>query len=217
MMPYGQPPMYNTEKVYCKVEHHGDSCSEGYGDHHRGHKWGRHRRSGRSSYASDSSEPHDASLYSVPSVPRLLGGSPVYQQPPQQQLYAMQQPQRVSPTAGMAPQPAYITDISDNHRDLDAIEAAMKKMYQERYPSENERQSLFPERSLIIILAVVFIFVIVVVVIAVMGSSHPGFLRPATAPLPSLKASDASTSAATTAVTSAMANKTAKSLLVARH
>lgn len=214
-MPYGQPSMFNTEKVFCKVEHHGDSCShsEGYGDHHRGYKRGRHRRSYS---ASDSSEPHDASLYSVPSAPRLLGGSPAYQQP-QQQLYQMQQPQRVSPTAGMAPQPAYITDISDNHRDLDAIEAAMKKMYQERYPSENERQSLFPERSLIIILAVIFIFVIVVVVIAVMGSSHPGFLRPATAPLPSLKASDASTSAAATAVTTAMANKTAKSLLLARH
>lgn len=162
--------------------------------------------------------PQNASLYSVPSAPAFLG--PI--QPQQQQVYQMQQmgmPQRAAPAAGLAssPQPPYITDISNDQRDLDAIEKAMKKMYVERYPSENERQSLFPERSLIIILALIFIFVIVVVVIAVMGSSRPGFLHPPTLPLPTLKTAAPPTAAApsTTAAASstAAAKTTVKSFL----
>lgn len=226
MMPYQQPSRSNSEKVFCKIERYGGSGSDsddyyeggdGYRRRGRRRSRGKRRRSRRSSYSpTESSVPQNASLYSVPSAPAFLGPmTPM--QPQQQQVYQMQPmmgaPQRAAPTAGLvsSPQPPYITDISNDQRDLDAIEKAMKKMYVERYPSENERQSLFPERSLIIILALIFIFVIVVVVIAVMGSSRPGFLHPATQPLPTIKTAGPLTTVA--ASTTAAANATVKSLL----
>lgn len=227
MMPCPQPSKSNSEKVFCKIERYGGSGSgsdddyyeggDGYRRRGRRRSRGKRRRSRRSSYSpTESSMPQNASLYSVPSAPAFLGPmTPMQQQ--QQQVYQMQPmmgtPQRAAPTAGLAasaPQPPYITDISNDHRDLDAIEKAMKKMYIERYPSENERQSLFPERSLIIILALIFIFVIVVVVIAVMGSSRPGFLHPATQPLPTMKTEAPPTTAAAS-TTAAAAKTTGKS------
>lgn len=90
----------------------------------------------------------------------------------------------------------------------------MKKMYIEHYPSENDRQSLFPERSLIIILVLVFMFVVLVVVVAVMGSSYPSFIRPATEGLPTPKKA-----VSPTAVTSSLATvaSTVKSFFRNRH
>ncbi|KAL3215380.1 hypothetical protein MRX96_034096 [Rhipicephalus microplus] len=125
----------NSERVFCKLERYGGSRSDsddddyyeggdGYRRRGRRRRRGKRWRSRRSSYSpSESSMPQNASLYSVPSAPAFLG--PI--QPQQQQVYQVQPmmgtPQRAAQTAGLAaaPQPPYITDISNDQRDLDAI------------------------------------------------------------------------------------------------
>ncbi|KAH7955813.1 hypothetical protein HPB52_003906 [Rhipicephalus sanguineus] len=61
-----------------------------------------------------------------------------------------------------------LLDVSD--QELSSIERDMRKMYHDRYPSEETTLTLFPERSLIIILVIIFIFVVIIVVLAVTGS-----------------------------------------------
>ncbi|KAG0422129.1 hypothetical protein HPB47_002051 [Ixodes persulcatus] len=72
-------------------------------------------------------------------------------------------------TGGVIPVP--IGTLDSSMHDMSSIERDMRKMYHERYPSEETTLTLFPERSLLIILVIVFIFIIVVVVLALVGAN----------------------------------------------
>ncbi|CAN7985981.1 unnamed protein product [Ixodes pacificus] len=201
---YPQPAVSNTEKIYYRVEKRGESSDSDYDyrkHRRRGQKSRKRRRRSWHRSSSPSDETSLNSLRSVSSAPATQ--TPVFQQYQQLAPYqagAFQQPKML--TSHAVPQAPYITGIPDSSQDLMAIERAMKKMYIERFPSEPDRQSLFPERSLIIILVMVFIFAVLVVVIAVMRSSSPTYLRGDTEALPTIKTNPPSTELTTSALNS---------------